>query len=338
MTTAPGPAVSILMPVRNEERYLCQAIASIRRQTMVNWELVAVDDGSTDATAAILDAATADDSRIRVLRNPERGLVAALNHGLRDCRAPLVARMDGDDISHPGRLANQLRVMEDSPDVDLVASSFRHFPRHGLKTGMLAYEEWQNALLSHELVTADLFVESPFVHPSVMFRRDAVLAVGGYRDMGWAEDYDLWLRLAAAGARFARINAPLFFWRDRPERATRTMAEYSLEAFRACKACHLREGFLKGCDRVILAGAGREGRAWRRTLDAAGISVAHWIDVDPRKQGKTLHGAVVLSPDEVSPGSEKMLVTVGTRGARSGIREWARRAGFIEGSDFICVT
>jgi len=206
MITAPGPAVSILMPVRNEERYLPQAIASIRRQTMENWELVAVDDGSTDATAEILDATAADDSRIRLLRNPERGLVPALNHGLMACRAPLVARMDGDDISHPGRLANQLRVMEGSPEVDLVASSFRHFPRNGLKTGMLSYEEWQNALLTHELVTADLFVESPFVHPSVMFRRDTVMAVGAYRDMGWAEDYDLWLRLAAAGARFARID------------------------------------------------------------------------------------------------------------------------------------
>lgn len=338
MTGAPGPAVSILMPVRNEARYLSQAIASIRRQTMENWELVAVDDGSTDATAGILDDAAAGDSRIRALRNPERGLVPALNHGLGACRAPLVARMDGDDISHPCRLANQLRLMEDSPDVDLVASSFRHFPRHGLKAGMLAYEEWQNALLSHELVTADLFVESPFVHPSVMYRRETVLAVGGYRDMGWPEDYDLWLRLAAAGARFARIDAPLFFWRDRPERATRTMAEYSLEAFRACKACHLKEGFLRGCDRVILAGAGKEGRAWRRTLDAAGIAVEHWIDVDPRKKGRTLHGAVVLSPEEVTPGSAKMLVTVGTRGARNGIRGWARGAGFVEGKDFICVT
>jgi len=338
MIGAAVPAVSILMPVRNEERYLSQAIASIRRQTVENWELVAVDDGSSDATPAILDAAAAADNRIRVLRNPGRGLVPALNHGLGACRAPLVARMDGDDISHPCRLASQLRLLEDSPEVDLVASSFRHFPRNGLKTGMLAYEEWQNSLLSHELVTADLFVESPFVHPSVMFRRKTVLAVGGYREMGWAEDYDLWLRLAAAGARFARIDAPLFFWRDRPERATRTMAEYTLEAFRACKACHLQEGFLKGCDRVILAGAGKEGRAWRRTLDASGIAVELWVDVDPRKKGKTLHGATVLSPDEVFPAGMKMLVTVGTRGARSGIRAWARGAGFVEGKDFICVT
>ena len=338
MSRENGPAVSVLMPVRNEARYLSQAIDSIRRQSLGDWELVAVDDGSADATPDILAAAAVADSRIRFLRTPERGLVPALNHGLAACRAPLVARMDGDDISHPARLEHQLRVMTESDDIDLVACSFRHFPRHGLKTGMLAYEAWQNALLGHELVTADLFVESPFVHPSVMYRRDTVVAVGGYRDMGWAEDYDLWLCLAATGARFARIDKPLFFWRDRPERATRTMAEYTLEAFRACKAHHLCTTFLKGCTRVILAGAGKEGRAWQRTLAAAGITVSHWIDVDPRKQGRTLHGAAVLPPEEVSPCGGKMLVTVGTRGARNGIRGWARGAGFIEGEDFICVT
>jgi len=338
MTDSPVPAVSVLMPVRNEERYLAQAIDSIRKQTLQEWELIAVDDGSVDATPAILAQAAAADSRIRILRNPGRGLVPALNHGLAACRAGLVARMDGDDISHYNRLAEQVRVMSESPGVDLVACSFRHFPRQGLKTGMLAYEEWQNSLLDHEQVIADLFVESPFVHPSVMFRRETVRSLGGYRDMGWAEDYDLWLRLAASGARFARIDAALFFWRDRPERATRTMGEYTLEAFRACKAWHLRQGFLRGAERVILAGAGKEGRAWRRTLEESGIGVAHWIDVDPRKQGRTLHGATVLSPGDVNPNDTKMLITVGTRGAREGIRNWARGAGFVEGKDFICVT
>jgi glycosyltransferase involved in cell wall biosynthesis len=338
MTRLAEPVVSILLPVRNEERYLPQALDSIRRQTMSAWELVAVDDCSTDATGTILAAAAARDSRIRVLANPGHGLVAALNHGLAACRAPLVARMDGDDISHPHRLARQVEFLQGSAEFGLVTCSFRHFPRQELKLGMLAYETWQNSLVDHRQVMADLYVESPFVHPAVMFRRDAVTAVGGYRDMGWAEDYDLWLRLAAAGVRFARISQPLFFWRDRPERATRTMDEYSADAFRACKLHHLATGFLAGRDRVTLAGAGKEGRAWQRLLTRQGITVSHWVDVDPRKQGRILHGAPVLPPEEVSPSLGPMLVTVGTRGARGGLRTWARSAGFNEGRDFICVT
>jgi glycosyltransferase involved in cell wall biosynthesis len=335
MTT---PHVSILLPVRNEEQFLPAALESLYRQTMTTWELVCVDDGSSDATPSILAGAARRDPRVRVMTTPGRGLVAALNTGLAACRASLVARMDGDDFAHPRRLELQTAVMTTDPELGLVASAFRHFPRHQVKLGMLAYEAWQNALSSHEKIMADLFVESPFVHPSVMFRKSLVEAVGGYRERGWAEDYDLWLRLAAVGTRFARLPQTLFFWRERPDRVTRTSPDYSAEAFRACKAHHLRNGFLKGVSEVVLAGAGLEGRAWMRTLDREGIRVALWVDVDPRKIGKDLHGARVVGPDQVAPDRGKMLITVGTRGAREQVRSWALTAGFGEGRDFLLVT
>lgn len=331
------PVVSFLMPVRNEEKFLRAAIASIKAQTFQDWELVAVDDGSTDGTAGILAAAAAD-KRIKVLRSSGQGLVHALNQGLAACRGGFIARMDGDDVSHPERLAEQLKAFARKPETGLVACSFRHFPRSGLKLGMLAYEKWQNSLTSHEAIMADLFVESPFVHPGVMFRKKITDKLGGYRDMGWAEDYDLWLRMASDGVQFAKTPAPLIFWRDRPERATRTMQEYSADAFRRCKAHHLQNGFLQAAAEVILAGAGKEGRAWQRILAEIGITVSCWIDVDPKKQGRTLHGAAIAAPDDISLKSGKLLVTVGTRGARAGIREWAKGAGFVEGQDFICVT
>lgn len=332
-----SPAVSVLLPVRNEARFLPAALASLKAQTLTDWELLAVDDGSTDGTAAILATAAAD-PRVKVLPNQGTGLVAALNAGLALCRAPFVARMDGDDICHPQRLAKQLAMMAADAGLGLVAASFRHFPRQQLKIGMLSYEEWQNSLVSHEQIMADLFVESPFVHPGVMYRKDLVIGIGGYRDMGWAEDYDLWLRMAAAGVKFSRTAEPLIYWRDRPERATRTMAEYSGDAFRRCKLHHLRSGFLQGVAEVTLAGAGKEGRAWQRLLAEAGISVTRWVDVDPKKHGRVLHGAMIVPPEEIGPGSGKLLVTVGTRGARAGIREWALRAGLVELRDFIAVT
>jgi glycosyltransferase involved in cell wall biosynthesis len=333
------PSVSILLPVRNEEKLLPASLNSIFRQTLTSWEFVAVDDGSTDGTADLLAAASRLDPRVHVLRCGRRGLCAALNEGLEYCRAPLVARMDGDDISHPRRLEIQAAFLSDNPSVGLVASSFRHFPRHRLKDGMLAYEKWQNALISHDSIMRDLYVESPFVHPSVMFRKDAVLAVGRYRDMGWAEDYDLWLRMASSGIRFARLPETLFFWRERPERATRNMSEYSADAFRACKAHHLKKSFFNGASEVVLAGAGLEGRAWSRTLWKEGIRVACWVDVDPRKVGRDLHGAPVISHHEIRAGNgTKVLATVGTRGAREQVRKWAANAGFTEGRDFLCVT
>ncbi|MFZ2949133.1 MAG: glycosyltransferase [Desulfuromonadaceae bacterium] len=331
------PKISILMPVRNEERYLQAALDSLYRQTFSGWELIAVDDGSSDRTAAILAEAASRDRRVRVIRNKGNGLVAALNAGLAACGGPLLARMDGDDICHPRRLELQAAHMDTHPDTGLVACGFRHFPRTGLKNGMIDYETWQNSLTDHSLVTRDLFVESPFVHPSIMTRRTIMEELGGYQDNCWPEDYDLWLRMAAAGVRFARLPQTLLFWRDHPERATRTMDEYASHAFRACKCRHLLHGFLTDTRDVVIAGAGVEARAWRRVLAASDVTVSTWLDVDPRKIGRILHDAPVISPEKLHLNGRKMIVAIGVRGAREQFRGVAERRGWQEGMDFVCV-
>ena len=132
------PLVSILLPVRNEELLLTAALDSLNRQTMTDWELVCVDDGSTDATPSILAGAARRDRRIRLLQTAGKGLVAALNTGLGACRAPLVARMDGDDISHPRRLELQTATMTAEPDLGLAACAFRHFPRQRMFVSLRA--------------------------------------------------------------------------------------------------------------------------------------------------------------------------------------------------------
>lgn len=331
------PRLSILMPVHNEASYLPAALHSLIRQTFSEWELIVVDDGSTDDTPSILAKYAHNDHRIMVIRQDGGGLVTALNVGLAACRAPLVARMDGDDICHPRRLEHQVAYLDSNPDVGLVACNFRHFPRPHLKQGMLAYESWQNSLGSHDLILRDRFIESPFVHPSIVTRRTVINAVGGYRDMGWPEDYDLWLRMADAGVCFARLPEKFFFWRDHPERATRVMSEYAATAFRSCKLHHLLQGYLKNTQDVVIAGAGLEGRAWQRLLLAEGIRVSKWIDVDRRKIGTILHGAPVVGIDQLPELHCKILVAIGVRGAREQFRELVLPIGLKEGLDFICI-
>jgi hypothetical protein len=146
------------------------------------------------------------------------------------------------------------------------------------------------------------------------------------------------LRLARAGARFARLPEVLFYWRDRPERFSRTAPACSLEAFRACKAHHLRQTFLARSDAVTLWGAGIEGKAWRRALLVEGVAVRRWVEVDPRKLGQVIHGAPVVGIDRLLPGDGLTLVTVGAKGARAEVREAAVRRGLVEGVDFLCVT
>ncbi|MDD2541119.1 MAG: glycosyltransferase [Desulfuromonadaceae bacterium] len=332
------PHVSILMPVRNEDRYLQAALDSLYRQTSPSWELIAVDDGSNDGTAEILADSARSDGRVRIIRREGGGgLVAALNAGLEACRAPLLARMDGDDICHPRRLELQAAYLNTHPDTGLVACNFRHFPRTHLKQGMVDYESWQNSLTMHSLISRDLFVESPFVHPAIMTRRALLENLGGYHNNTWPEDYDLWLRMAGAGVQFARVPHTLLFWRDHPERATRTMDEYTLHAFRACKCHHLLHGFLQDIHDIVIAGAGLEARAWQRLLTARGISVSTWLDVDPRKIGRMLHNAPVISPDDLHLNGRKMIVAIGVRGAREKFRSVAGKRGWQEGIDFVCV-
>lgn len=333
-----SPAISLLLPVRNEACHLPAALASLTRQTFNDWELIAVNDGSSDATPAILASAAAADPRIRVFNQPACGLVATLNFGLEHCTAQLVARMDGDDICHPQRLELQYAAMQQNPKLDLLSCRVRHFPRPQIKTGMLAYESWQNELLDHVQISRNLFVESPFAHPSVIYRKQKVTDIGGYRDLGWAEDYDLWLRMAETGSRFARLPQTLLYWRDRPERLTRTASNCSLNAFRRCKAHFLRKNLLADSNHIWLWGAGLEGKLWRKVLAEIDISVSGWIDVNPKKIGQQIHQAKVITPEQIPIKRPLILVCVGTKGARQLIRNYCDTAGLTEGQDYVCVT
>ncbi len=326
------------MPVRNEERFLPEAIASIQRQSFTNWELIAVDDGSSDQTPQLLRDAARTDPRICPLPHPGSGLVAALNFGLRQCSSDLVARMDGDDISHPRRFEKQIAHLQAHPETTLVGCGFRHFPRPAITDGMLAYESWQNRIRSPEVLARELYVESPLTHPGVMFRKKTILAAGGYRDMGWAEDYDLWLRLAQLGHRMEKLEDCLFYWRDRPERLTRTAETCTLEAFRACKVHHLKNSYLKGLGSLSIWGTGSEGKAWRKALEREGIAVHRWIDVHRGRIGQRIQGAPVHSYESLEPGCGPMLICIGTKGVRQQVRDWTRERGIIEGRDYLCVT
>lgn len=326
------------MSVRNEQQHLPAALTSISRQTLTDWELIVFDDGSTDSTPNILKAAAKQDSRIKVHRREATGLVPALVEGMFFCQSELVARMDGDDICHPRRFEKQYQFMTENPGTALLATNIRYFPAQHVRGGMRHYEKWQNSLVTYDQIMRDLFVESPFTQPSTMFRKSMVESVGGYRDMGWGEDYDLWLRLALAGYQLARLPETLFFWREHSARLTHTAKEFSLDSFRRCKAHFLKMSYLEGCDEVTLWGAGIEGKLWRKILLQEGIQVKHWIDVDPGKIGQKIHEAKVTAPDDLKPGCGPMLITIGARGARELVRGKCQELGLTELTDYICVT
>ncbi len=334
------PLVSVLLPVRDGLPFLRLAIASLARQTERRHEVVAVDDGSSDGSGAVLDEWAARDPRVRVLYRPAAGLVAALNAGLAVCRAPLVARLDADDACHPRRLERQLALLAAEPRVGVVSCLVRCVPRHRIATGFRLFEAWLNDLFDHEDIARERFVDAPVVHPSVVMRRDLLERHGGWRDCGWAEDHDLWLRLLQAGVGFAKVPEVLYFWRDHDDRLTRRDARYGKQRFLELKAHFLARGPLAGGVRTLVWGAGPTGRRLARTLAAEGVQVAAFVDIDPRKLGGAVRGAPVVSPAELSgllqPGSV-VLAAVASRGARGLVRARLVQLGLTEGADFWCV-
>ena len=203
MSTA--PLVSVLMPVYNAAEHVEDAVRSILTQTLTGLELVIVDDGSTDDSPAILSRLQAEDARIRIVRQPNGGIVSALNLGLTHCTGVCIARMDADDIALPERLARQWAAFEADPSLVLCGTGLKQF---GDRDGTLRFPT------TDEGCRAMLMTWSCFAHPTVMMRRD-VLVRSGLRyeaDYQHAEDYQLWSALAALG-RLCNLPEPLLLYR-----------------------------------------------------------------------------------------------------------------------------
>lgn len=336
------PLVSVLLPVFNAAATLDAAVESIVAQTCADWELVAVDDGSTDGSRECLASWARRDPRIRVVPGAHLGLVAALERGLAVAQGRLVARMDADDVSHPERLAAQVAWLDEGTQgrLDVVSCLVEFGGDRLAQPGYAGHVDWLNTVVEPEVIAAQRFVESPVAHPSVLFRRDLIERHGGYRAGAFPEDYELWLRWLDAGVRFGKVPRTLLTWRDGPERLSRTDARYAEEAFYALKAEWLaREVIRRARGRAVwIWGAGRPTRKRARLLTERGIEISGYIDIDPRKSGRPLGGTglPVIAPEAVGDPVDVMILGyVAVRGARAFQREFLRARGFREGEDVL---
>ena len=347
MTGAGAPRVSILLPCRDAEPFLGACIESLAAQSEPRFEVLALDDGSRDGTGPLLRAWAERDARVRLVERDGSGIVAALCRLSGEARSPLLARMDADDVARPDRLAAQLRLLARRSGIAACGTGVRYFPRPRRGSGYLRYERWINGLTEPAAVERDLFVECPIAHPTLIVRRDAFEAVGGYRDTAGPEDYDLILRLSAAGCRMTNVPQVLHEWRLGPHRLSERSDRYGPDAFRRLKIAYLANGRIPEGRPLVIWGAGKVGKAFARGwLEQGGSagrarSVEAFVDLDPRKIGQNIHGAVVLRPEDLpafgASARPYMLLAVGTPGARSEIREALQALGFAEIEDYRAV-
>ena len=301
--------ISVVIPVHNGEKYLAQAVESVLGQTHRDLELLIVDDGSTDATAAIIRRYAAGDCRVRCISQENRGVAAAGNRGLEEARFDWAARLDADDVFLPGKLERQIAFLARYPDARIVGTLACFINHAGKPLGLVGTEGPFTPVEYDRLVRGSRPVY--FVNSSTLMHRETVLAAGGYREaFAPAEDVDLWIRMAEQGHLMLKVPEPLLLYRLHGASLTMTQNARQRLLHRWAIACGAArtEGvqepsfgdFIEG---EKLRPAGERARIARRETGERLYQNAalHYAEQRPFRMILTLLAAAAMNPAHVIP-------------------------------------
>lgn len=204
-----SPLITILMIVRNEERFLNYALDSILASSFESFELIVINDASTDKTSKILETVSLRDNRCRVLdNNTQIGLAASLNKAFRCSKGEFIARMDGDDICHIERLMSQYQFLNQNPDIDILGCNAKLIDDEGNTLGHT------NVRRNHLEIIKQLNYRCPMIHPSIVMKREVFKKVGGYNaNLKRAQDFDFWINAKNLGYKFANLKEEFLQYR-----------------------------------------------------------------------------------------------------------------------------
>lgn len=309
------PDISVILPFYNISEFLEEAIISVLNQTFSNFELILINDGSTDESLNLAKQFELSDSRVKIINQHNQGMAKALNRGIESAKANIIARMDGDDICHPQRFEKQFSMIITMPENSHVSSLVKPFSSTIISEGSERYFRWLNSKITHEEILEGLFKESPIIHPSAMFTKKAYIDAGGYREYNGPEDYDLWLNMALTSTTFKKYNETLLEYRIHKNNLSRNdMTHYSREAFKIRQAQFLttmiKNGFFDKKDNFVICGAGKEGKRVFNILNKHKIPISLFIDVDPKKIGKTYKSIDILSVEQINRDSNLLYLGV----------------------------
>lgn len=334
-----APLVSVLLPVFNAETTLAATLESLLQQTFTQFEIIAVNDGSTDGTTQILRKFALQDARVRPLQLVHGGIVAALNAGMMAAQGKYIARMDADDLCLPERLEKQVAFLEKHPSIGLVGCAVSFGGDRKSNGGYARYVDWTNSLTTPEEIALERFRESPFAHPSVMFRQDLIHAYGGYRAGEFPEDYELWLRWLENDVRMAKLPEPLLIWNDPPNRLSRTASQYDVSNFYTMKTEYLARWILQQTSvspEIYVIGGGKMSRRRALLLQEYGIRIAAWIDIDPKKIGNIVNNIPVCSREALPPPQKGFcLAYLAGHGAAEELETFLKTINYVKGRDFL---
>lgn len=291
--------VSIIMATKDTEPYLPDCLDSILAQTYPHWELIAVNDHSTDRTPEILESYAKKDARIRVFHSDRPKLIPTLQHGYRHVKGTLINRMDSDDKMPQDKLEALVDEWEKHGKGTVIAGGTEHFVDEGeVGDGFLRYERWLNDIAKRSAHYEEIYKECVIPSHSWLAHKHDFDTVGAFDSEIYPEDYDLTFRFYKHGLKIAGLDKVLHHWRDRSNRISRTWEEYKDNRYFDLKIRNFYELDRDLSRPLVLWGAGRNGKDMAKLL-LQKENQFHWVCDNANKIGKDVYGIKLTHFEEV---------------------------------------
>lgn len=332
------PKISVILPFYNAELTLNRAIESILKQDFRDFELILIDNNSTDDSKKIAERWKENDARIRLIEESRQGVMFASNRGAEEAYGEYISRMDADDWAYPDKLKKQADFLDQHPEYDAVAGLVEYIPHNENTGGFSRYVEWSNSVQTYKDIYNKRFIESPIVNPTAMWRYSTGVKHGLYKAGDFPEDYEMWLRWLDQKVKIFKLPGPVLKWYDSDSRLTRTDQIYSDSAFYRIKSEYLAK-WLKEYNPfhpyVSIWGASRISRRRARLLEQFGVKFKCFIDT---KKSRQIGKEIIYFEDLPGAGDMFVLTYIKQMNNRKKIMEFLEERGYSEGKDYLVVS
>ena len=323
------------MPVKDTAPYLEDCLSSIISQTFLNWELIAVNDNSSDNSLEILNAFSTKDTRIKVVNNPTNGLLEALRFGYQQTRGELIQRMDSDDKMPINKLQLMVEAWQNNGKGSLITGGTEYFKENGkVGDGFKRYDTWLRDVARKHSHASEMYKECVIPSNCWLIHREDFDRIGSFEPETFPEDYDLCFRFITHGLKIVGLDEVLHLWRDREDRISRTWEVYRDNRFFDLKVYYFFK-FSRNIERpLILWGAGKNGK------DVAKLILKHeskftWISNNEKKIGKDIYGTILMNIDQINNlEGAQIIIAAASPSDQAEIRSFLSIKSLKEGLDY----
>lgn len=326
--------ISLILPFRNTQEYLAECLESILEQHYTNWEVIAVDDFSTDESFHLVQSYATKDHRIKLFKNNDKGLIGALRLGRKNASGAYISRMDSDDIMGPDKLNVLLNPLLINGMGHLSVGKVKYFMDGELGEGFRKYEAWLNSLTESGRNFTEIYKECVIPSPNWLVHMDDFDKCGGFNSDTYPEDYDLAFRFFQNDLKVIPCEKTTHFWRDYPTRTSRTDSNYKDHAFIDLKMDYFLKMDKDAKRDLILWGAGDKGKRIAKILIEKEIHF-QWICDNPKKVGKDIYGKTMLDWKEIEKHpTAQSIISVANQMAQKEIKDYFLTKNHISNLDY----